>query len=71
RAGLANGSASRSSAPAATALAAGTGAGVLYTLNSSPAAYAPTVSNAAYLPNESYGDRSTAYPSSEVRRKSW
>jgi hypothetical protein len=26
---------------------------------------------AAYLPNNSYGDRSTPYASSEVRRKSW
>ncbi|GAB2473160.1 hypothetical protein GCM10011375_26620 [Hymenobacter qilianensis] len=32
---------------------------------------APTASNAAYLPNESYGERNTPYPSSEVRRKSW
>ncbi|KAA9332160.1 glycine zipper 2TM domain-containing protein [Hymenobacter busanensis] len=32
---------------------------------------APMAMNAAYLPNESYGDRSTPYPSSEVRRKSW
>jgi hypothetical protein len=27
--------------------------------------------SAAYLPNESYGVRSTEYPSSDVRRKSW
>lgn len=27
--------------------------------------------NAAYLPNESYGERNAPYPSSEVRRKSW
>ena len=27
--------------------------------------------SAAYLPNNSYGDRSTPYASSEVRRKSW
>lgn len=32
---------------------------------------APTASNAAYLPNDSYGERNTPYPSSEVRRKSW
>ncbi|SMB88464.1 17 kDa surface antigen [Hymenobacter roseosalivarius DSM 11622] len=32
---------------------------------------APMASNAAYLPNDSYGDRNTPYPSSEVRRKSW
>jgi hypothetical protein len=32
---------------------------------------APTASNAAYLPNEAYGERNTPYPSSEVRRKSW
>ncbi len=32
---------------------------------------APMASNAAYLPNESYGDRNQPYPSSEVRRKSW
>lgn len=39
------------------------------------AATAPAFSNsgmsAAYLPNNSYGDRSTPYASSEVRRKSW
>jgi len=32
---------------------------------------ASPVSTAAYLPNESYGERNTPYPSSEVRRKSW
>lgn len=32
---------------------------------------APTASDAAYLPNDSYGNRNTPYPSSEVRRKSW
>jgi len=30
-----------------------------------------SASNAAYLPNPSYGDRSTPYASSEYRRKSW
>lgn len=39
------------------------------------AATAPAFSSsnmsAAYLPNNSYGDRSTPYASSEVRRKSW
>ncbi|MCC3158141.1 YMGG-like glycine zipper-containing protein [Hymenobacter sp. 15J16-1T3B] len=39
------------------------------------AAAAPMYSNnsmaGAYLPNNSYGDRSTPYASSEVRRKSW
>ncbi|WP_400192125.1 YMGG-like glycine zipper-containing protein [Hymenobacter sp. B81] len=32
---------------------------------------APMAMSAAYLPNQSYGDRSTPYHSSEVRRKSW
>ncbi|HEX8429104.1 YMGG-like glycine zipper-containing protein [Hymenobacter sp.] len=77
KSGLEQGSAlaaRNSAAPAgAAALTAGTGAGVMYTLNSntSQAAYAPTASNSSYLPNESYGDRASAYPSSEVRRKSW
>lgn len=63
-----------SAVPAGTAaLAAGTSAGVMYTLNSSAnqAAFAPTASGLSYLPNASYGDRTSAYPSSEVRRKSW
>jgi len=79
RAGVAKGNAvaKSSAAPAgsptaAAALAAAPAAGVMYTLNSnSQAAYAPTASSGAYLPNESYGDRTSAYPSSEVRRKSW
>jgi hypothetical protein len=32
---------------------------------------APAVSNAAYLPNEAYGDPSHPYSTSEYRRKSW
>ncbi|WP_303312561.1 glycine zipper 2TM domain-containing protein [Hymenobacter sp. BT730] len=32
---------------------------------------APMAMNAAYLPNASYGERSTEYPTSEYRRKSW
>ncbi|AIZ63242.1 hypothetical protein PK28_05255 [Hymenobacter sp. DG25B] len=31
----------------------------------------PMPMNAAYLPNASYGERSTEYPTSEYRRKSW
>ena len=31
----------------------------------------PTASNAAYLPNDSYGDASKPYSSDQVRRKSW
>ncbi len=31
----------------------------------------PVVSNAAYLPNNSYGDASHPYSTSEYRRKSW
>ncbi|UOG75791.1 glycine zipper domain-containing protein [Hymenobacter tibetensis] len=77
KSGLEQGSAlaaRNSAAPAgAAALTAGTGAGVMYTLNSnaSQAAYAPTASGLSYLPNAAYGDRTSAYPSSEVRRKSW
>jgi hypothetical protein len=75
KAGLAKGSAlaaNPSTTPAtATSLAAVPTAGVMYTLNSNQAAYAPTASGLSYLPNESYGDRTSAYPSSEVRRKSW
>ncbi|SHM08394.1 glycine zipper 2TM domain-containing protein [Hymenobacter psychrotolerans] len=76
RAGVAKGNATakansnNNSAMAATAAAA---AGTPIMMNS----LAPAASNSAfamgsgYLPNDSYGDRSTAYPSSEVRRKSW
>jgi hypothetical protein len=81
RAGVAKGNATAvakaSAAPsvspaAAAALAAAPAAGVMYTLNSnSQAAYAPTAASGAYLSNASYGDRASAYPSSEVRRKSW
>ncbi|WP_026880160.1 YMGG-like glycine zipper-containing protein [Hymenobacter norwichensis] len=79
RAGVAKGNAvaRTSAAPsvspaAAAALAAAPAAGVMYTLNSnSQAAYAPTAASGAYLSNASYGDRASAYPSSEVRRKSW
>ena len=31
----------------------------------------PAASNAAYLPNDSYGDASKPYSSDQVRRKSW
>ena len=31
----------------------------------------PAASNAAYLPNDSYGDASKPYSSEQVRRKSW
>ncbi|MDF7810028.1 glycine zipper domain-containing protein [Hymenobacter sp. YC55] len=76
--GLEKGAALAANKPSATpagaaALAAGTSAGVMYTLNSSAnqAAFAPAASGSSYLPNASYGDRTSAYPSSEVRRKSW
>ncbi|RAK63965.1 YMGG-like glycine zipper-containing protein [Hymenobacter edaphi] len=46
----------------ATGFAAASAPGMMYN-NSSMAG--------AYLPNNSYGDRSTPYASSEVRRKSW
>lgn len=36
--------------------------------NAAPAAFAMS---SAYLPNEAYGQRDAAYPTSEVRRKSW
>ena len=34
-------------------------------------AMVPAASNAAYLPNESYGDASKPYSTEQVRRKSW
>jgi hypothetical protein len=55
---------------AATAAAAATPS----MMNSlAPAAGSPSAfaMSSGYLPNESYGNRNAAYPSSEVRRKSW
>lgn len=46
-------------------------AGAPAMLYTGAAAGAPMAMSAAYLPNESYGDRSTEYPTSEYRRKSW
>ncbi|GAB3831745.1 YMGG-like glycine zipper-containing protein [Hymenobacter jeollabukensis] len=46
----------------ATGFAAASAPGMMYNNNSMAG---------AYLPNNSYGDRSTPYASSEVRRKSW
>ena len=60
----------RRPAPAYAAYAAGTPATSTATSNSFTAA-SPAVLNATYLPNESYGDPSKPYGTSEVRRKSW
>lgn len=77
RAGVARGNAvarananANSNAMAATAAAAAAPS----MMNSlAPAASGPSAfaSSTGYLPNESYGSRDAAYPSSEVRRKSW
>ena len=76
RAGVAKGNATakanNSNAMAATATAAAAAAPTM--MNSlAPTASGPSAfaMSTGYLPNESYGDRNAAYPSSEVRRKSW
>lgn len=82
RAGLARGSAKAKTSGVATpgtapvvasALAAGTGAALLYDANGNPITYAAGAPAAgiAYLPNNEYGSRDAAYPESQVRRKSW
>jgi hypothetical protein len=60
-------------APAAVGAAVGTGFGAAIAANSFTAQTVPGAygSNALFMPNASYGDQATAYPSSEVRRKSW
>ncbi|WBO84834.1 glycine zipper 2TM domain-containing protein [Hymenobacter yonginensis] len=74
RAGIAKGNATaranNNNAMAATAAAAAAPSMMnsLAPAASSPSAFAMST---GYLPNESYGNRNAAYPSSEVRRKSW
>ncbi|QIX62374.1 hypothetical protein FY528_18710 [Hymenobacter lutimineralis] len=58
-------------APMALAAGAGVGAAMLYDANGNPVPYGTSASGLAYLPNDSYGDRDSAYPDSQVRRKSW
>ncbi|WP_188815294.1 glycine zipper domain-containing protein [Hymenobacter cavernae] len=59
---------SGTSAPASAAsLAAAQPAGLYATKGSAM----PQTASAAFLPNTSYGDRSTPYSTSEYRRKSW
>ncbi|MBD2715838.1 glycine zipper 2TM domain-containing protein [Microvirga sp. STR05] len=75
RAGIAKGNATakanNSNAMAATAAATAAAPTMMNSL--APAASGPSAfaMSTGYLPNESYGDRNAAYPSSEVRRKSW
>lgn len=80
RAGLARGAAKTSGAATpgtapvvASALAAGTGAALLYDASGNPVTYAAgaPATGVAYLPNNEYGNRDAAYPESQVRRKSW
>lgn len=61
------------SARTAGVVAAGAGAGLAagYVAAGPVAAQPAYVTNMGYLLNPSYGDQSTAYPESEVRRKSW
>lgn len=49
-------------------LVAGPAAALAYDAQGNPVPYA---SNAAYLPNDAYGDASHPYSTSEYRRKSW
>ncbi len=59
------------SARATGAVAAGAGLASAY-VSAGPAAAQPGyVTDMGYLLNPTYGDQSTAYPESEVRRKSW
>lgn len=65
--------AQRKAAPAAAGVVAGAGVGAAL---AATAFSAQTVadaypSNALFLSNTRYGDQSSAYPTSEVRRKSW
>ena len=75
RAGIARGEAkARANNNTALAAAAAAPAATPAMMNSfgAPAA-APTslAMSSAYLPNNNYGARDAAYPTSEVRRKSW
>ena len=59
--------------PAATGAVAGAGFGAALAASAFTAQNVSNsyTSNALFLPNASYGDQSSAYPTSEVRRKSW
>lgn len=57
--------------PAVAGVAAGVGAGALAATAFSAQAIADPSTNSLFLVNPSYGDPNSAYPSSEVRRKSW
>ena len=58
----------KSAAPASTASLAAAQPTALYAAQGSAM---PQMTSAAFLPNTSYGDRSTPYSTSEYRRKSW
>ena len=75
RAGVAKGNATAKANNNSNVMAATAAAAAAPTMMNSlaPAASGPSAfaMSTGYLPNESYGDRNAAYPSSEVRRKSW
>lgn len=50
---------------------AGIGAALAASSFSAQTVSGPSTSNALFMPNPSYGDQSSAYPTSDVRRKSW
>lgn len=65
--------AQRKAAPAAIGAVAGAGVGAALaaTAFSAQTVSDPSVGNGLFLSNTSYGDQRSAYPTSEVRRKSW
>ncbi|RFP63925.1 hypothetical protein D0N36_16730 [Hymenobacter lapidiphilus] len=72
RSGIAQGKASAARANAATMAAAPAAAPAMMSSFAAPgAAPAAYAMSSGYLPNEAYGKREAAYPTSEVRRKSW
>ncbi len=75
RAGLAQGAAkakSNNTALAAAAVPAAVAAPAMMNSFGAPAGAPAALSmSSAYLPNNNYGARDAAYPTSEVRRKSW
>ena len=71
RSGNRNRSLGTPASAARTAGGAGAGLAAGYVAAGPVAAQPAYVTNMGYLLNPSYGDQSTAYPESEVRRKSW
>ncbi|WP_019949459.1 glycine zipper 2TM domain-containing protein [Hymenobacter aerophilus] len=74
RSGIAQGKSEAARAKAASmaaAPAAATAAPALMSSFAAPGAAPAYALSSGYLPNEAYGQREAAYPTSEVRRKSW